>query len=485
MERFTLGIGLAIAAAAVLIFVIELLRGSPLHEIFLTSVALAVAAIPEGLPVALTVALAIATRRMARRHVVIRRLVAVEALGSCTCVASDKTGTLTVNQLTTRRLAFPEQEPWTVSGEGVVPEGAIGTPRGALTEDDERLLARLVRAAALCNEGALAHRDGQWTAHGDAVDVALLVLAHKAGVRRHEVLAGLPLVKSIPYESERRFAATLHQADGTRLAFVKGALERVLPMCSRMATVAGDRPLDRGAVERQAHALTAAGYRVLAVASGESPEIRDAEWSEADLRDLTLLGLAGMTDPLRPEARSAVEACRQAGIRVAMVTGDHPQTALAVARELTLADRIEQVVTGPQLAEAEQAGPERIDALTGHAAVFARVEPQQKHALVESLTRQGHFVAVTGDGANDAPALRAAHVGIAMGRRGTDVARESADLILTDDNFASIVSGVQEGRVAYNNVRKVIFLLVSTGAAEVVIMLLALVAGLPSRSSIG
>lgn len=479
MEKFTVGIAIAVLAAALMIFAAELGRGTPLFDIFFLAVALAVSAIPEGLPVALTVALAVAMRRMARRHVIIRRMVAAEALGSCTYIASDKTGTLTMNELTVRRLVFPEQEPWEVTGEGRLPEGHILTPDGAPTPQAQALLERLAAAVVLCNEAWLAHRDGAWVHDGDAVDVALLVMAYKAGVTQAEALNTFPLLAQMPFESERQFAATLHQGDGRSMVFVKGALERLLPMCTQMATPQGDDPLHAGVVEQQALALAAGGYRVLAVAAGSLPFNPDGEFSEQHLQDLTLLGLVAMLDPLRPEAKAAVVACRHAGLSVAMVTGDHPLTALAIARDLDLAASPDEVVTGPELKQAEQRGDAALDALTAQARVFARVEPQQKLRIVQSLIRHGHFVAVTGDGANDAPALRAAHVGVAMGKSGTDVARESAELIITDDNFASIVAGVEEGRVAYRNVRKVIFLLVSTGAAEIVLFALALLAGLP------
>jgi magnesium-transporting ATPase (P-type) len=232
-------------------------------------------------------------------------------------------------------------------------------------------------------------------------------------------------------------------------------------------------------VERQALALAASGYRMLAVAAGSLSFNPNGEFSDQHLQDLTLVGLIAMIDPLRPEVKAAVVACRHAGIRVAMVTGDHPLTALAIARDLDLAASPDEVVTGPEIKKAEQSGEAALDALTARARVFARVEPQQKLRIVQSLIRQGHFVAVTGDGANDAPALRASHVGVAMGKSGTDVARESAELIITDDHFASIVAGVEEGRIAYRNVRKVIFLLVSTGGAEIVLFTLGLLAGLP------
>ena len=475
MRRFTHWVAAAVGVAALVLAAVSLARGMPLSEVFLLAVALAVSAIPEGLPVALTVALAISMRRMARRHVIVRRLLAVEALGSCTFIATDKTGTLTVNQLTVRRIGLPDGRVWEVTGEGLAPEGRVLTSRGEPDADEERLLRRIALAAVLPNEGFLGQRDGHWVAGGDTVDVALLVLAHKVGVVREEALNANPELGLIPFESERLYAASLNRTPEGAQVFVKGAVERLLPMCTRMATPAGDEPLDRARVEAQVLALARDGYRVLALAAGDWPP--GTPFEEARLGGLTFLGLLAMLDPLRPEAKAAVAACREAGIEVAMVTGDHPATALAIARELDLAREPAQVVTGVQLRRLGT-GPELERVVLG-ARVFARVEPRQKLDIVHVLERAGHFVAVTGDGANDAPALRAAEVGVAMGKSGTDVARESADLIITDDNFASIVAGIEEGRIAYGNVRKVIYLLVSTGAAEIVLFGLALFTGLP------
>ncbi len=474
MERFTINVAILVGFAVLLLAGASLARGEPLAQIFLQAVALAVSAIPEGLPVALTVALAIGMRRMARRNVIVRKLVAVEALGSCTYIASDKTGTLTVNQLTARRAALPGLEPWEITGEGLVPEGGVITPAGAPSAEEAALYERLCLAAVLSNEGFLGLKSGSWTQHGDAVDVALLVMAHKQGITRGEASNRCPEIDSIPFESERLLSASLNRREDTTWAFVKGALERLLPLCSRRAAIGGDQPLEPQQLVTQAETLAAAGYRVLALASGVVSMPPGAVFSEEHLRDLTFLGLVGLIDPLRPEAPSAVAACADAGVRVAMVTGDHPATALALARELGLAQHPSQVVTGPELREAENPA-ERV--LSSR--VFARIEPQQKQDILQYLQSNGHFVAMTGDGANDAPALRGAHVGVAMGKSGTDLARETADLILTDDNFASIIAGIDEGRVAYANVRKVIFLLVSTGAAEIVLFSLAVVAGLP------
>ncbi len=477
MEVFTHRVALLVGLAALLMAVVALNRGMPLAEIFLLAIALAVSAIPEGLPVALTVALAIGVRRMAKRNVIVRRLVAVETLGSCTYIATDKTGTLTVNELTVTCLALPDQQHWEVTGHGMVPEGSILTPTGELSAKQTARLIQLCQAAVLANDGFLARRNHTWTHHGDAVDVALLVMAHKANIIKDETTDTFPELATIPFESERLFSASLNEYQGKQMAFVKGALERLLPMCSSMAGPDQDAHLDQDQLETAAHQLASQGYRVLALASGDIDLAPEEVFSEEHLHNLTLLGLVGMIDPLRPEAKSAISNCLQAGVEVAMVTGDHPATALTIARDLGLATTRDQIITGMALRQAKN--EEEFDSLTRSTHVFARVEPQQKLDIVQSLQRHGHFVAVSGDGANDAPALRAAQVGVAMGESGTDVARETAELIITDDNFNSIVAGVEEGRIAYGNVRKVIFLLISTGAAEIVLFTLALFTGLP------
>jgi len=407
----------------------------------------------------------------------VRRLVAVEALGSCTYIATDKTGTLTVNELTVKRLALPYQDDWEISGQGMIPQGTFITPAGSPTLEEEARLIRLCQAAVLTNDGFLGHRNNTWVHHGDAVDIALLVMAHKANIIKAEVANAFPELATIPFESERLFSASLNEHQGKSQAFVKGALERLLPMCSKMVAPGQDGDLDREYLEDRAQQLASQGYRVLALASGDIKLEPGDVFSEEHLHNLTLIGLVGMIDPLRPEARTAVNNCRRAGIEVAMVTGDHPATAYAIARDLGLAEEREEIVTGAELRQATH--QTELDRLTQHVHVFARVEPQQKLDIVQSLQRNGHFVAVSGDGANDAPALRAAQVGVAMGKSGTDVARETAELIITDDNFNSMVAGVEEGRIAYANVRKVIFLLISTGAAEIVLFTLALLTGLP------
>ncbi len=478
MERFTHRIAVAVGVSALVMAAIAFSRGTPLDEVFLMAVALAVSAIPEGLPVALTVALAVGMQRMAKRNVIVRRLVAVESLGSCTFIATDKTGTLTENRLAVTRIVFPcGGDPWEITGDALEPSGAVLAPTGSPSPEGQAMLARLCRAAVLANEGFLGHRDGVWVSYGDAVDVALLVMAHKAGFVRAEAVTACAEIDIIPFESERQFSSSLNEVDGQRQAFVKGAVERLLPFCSGMAMPDGSSSLDRTMIEAQAEALASEGYRVIALASGAIGFGPDEVFSEEHLSGLTFLGLVGIIDPLRREAKSAVTACRAAGIEVAMVTGDHPTTAATIAKELDLIHSQDQVVTGRALKRCDDEA--EANQLVRQARVFARVEPQQKLDIVQSLQRDGYFVAVSGDGANDAPALRAAQVGVAMGKSGTDVARESADIIITDDNFASIVSGVEEGRIAYANVRKVTFLLISTGAAELVLFTLALLTNLP------
>jgi P-type Ca2+ transporter type 2C len=460
MERFARVVALVVAVVAVAIATLGILaQGRAVGEMLLFAVAVAVSAVPESMPIILTVTLAVASVRMARRGVIVRRLAAVEGLGSCTLIASDKTGTLTCNELTVRAIVLPGGETYDVTGEGFVPEGHVLLHGNPVTAVEGQDLASLLRAVVLCNEGDLHRSDDVWTWRGDPTDIALLSAGHKAGVNREAMLDLFPLEGQVPFEPEHRYAATFHEVDGVTRSFVKGAPERVLSMCEANT---------HGLLNwhAKAEALARSGYRVLAVAEGWGPE----------LSGLTFLGFVGMIDPLRHGARDAVEECRDAGIAVCMVTGDHPVTALAIARELGLASRENQVVTGAML---EGKSAPELEKILRTVRVFARVMPRQKLELVEAARRAGHLVAVTGDGVNDAPALRAANIGVAMGRGGTDVAREAAELVISDDNFATIVAGVEEGRIAYENVRKAIYLLISTGAAEVVLVLLALLAGLP------
>jgi len=466
LAGFGRAVGLIIAVVVAVLALIYALHGAPLVQIFFMAVALAVGAIPEGLPVAITVALAIASARMAGRNVVVRLLPAVEGLGSCTLIASDKTGTLTRNELMVRQVVLPDAGSLEVTGEGYRPVGHVRTQDGGVPSEAQWLaLRRLVECGLLCNEASYQPHNGDVEHLGDTVDVALQALAAKIGLWRDDLLRDRPERAAIPFEPARRFAATVHGMDDGLLACVKGAAETVLPMCTH--------ELDRAAILAKVDRLAGAGFRVLALAAGAVTDL--AALHRDGPRRLEFLGLVALIDPLRAEVPAAVASCRDAGIAVCMVTGDHPATALAIARDLGLATRPDQVMTGVELA----ALPDDADLMEMDKRVFARVEPVQKTEIVRRLQAGGEIVAVTGDGVNDAPALHAADIGVAMGRAGTDVARGAAELILTDDNFASLVAGVEEGRVAYDNVRKVVFLLISTGAGELVLFALSILVGLP------
>ncbi len=470
MERFTnyVAVGTVIAAAGIGLLG-SVLWGYTLVEAFFFVVALAVAAIPEGLPVAITVALAVATTRMARRNVIVRNLTAVEGLGSCTLIATDKTGTLTCNELTVREICLANGDLFPVSGEGFVPKGEVffgHRPEGKSNRVD---LDALIQAVVLCNEADLHQRNGDWVWHGDAVDIAALNVGVKLGIQREQTLESCPQVGSIPFESEHQFAASFHRIANRIEVFVKGAPERIFEMC-------GEEVGARAKHEEIALEMASRGFRVIAVASGEVQGGLRSNEIPPQPKGLNLLGFLGMIDPLRAGAKEAVAQCQRAGVLVSMVTGDHRVTALAIARDLGLAHRDDQVVTASDL---EGKSVEQLGAMIERVRVFVRVTPRQKLQIVEAARKAGHYVAVTGDGVNDAPALQAANIGVAMGKAGTDVAREAADLVISDDNFSSIVGGIEEGRIAYDNIRKVIYLLISMGAAELLMVLLAVLSGLP------
>lgn len=476
MERFSQVVAYSVLVAAALIAVIGVLfRGYAVNDMFLFGVALAVSAIPEGLPVALTVALAIAATRMARRGVIVRRLAAVEGLGSCTFIGCDKTGTLTCNELTVRAVCLPDGQIFSVTGEGFTPTGEIQHNGQPVLPGDNPALSELARVAILCNEGDLHQRNDAWVWRGDPTDVALLSMGHKLGLVREAVLSQYPQVNEIPFEPERQYAATYHSSEDQVFVYVKGAPERVLAMCRLSDQVETSQHL-----LLLAESLAERGFRVLALAEGSVSGELDSAQTPPEPEDLTFLGFVGMIDPLRSNVREAVASCHAAGITVCMITGDHPVTALAISRDLGLAHVANQVITGSEL---EKMSSEQVREAIKYTRVFARASPRQKLELVEAARQIGHYVAVTGDGVNDAPALRQANIGVAMGRSGTDVARDAAELVLSDDNFASIVAGVEEGRIAYDNIRKVIYLLISTGAAEVILLGLAILTGWPSTSA--
>ncbi|HSK20187.1 MAG TPA: HAD-IC family P-type ATPase [Longimicrobiales bacterium] len=463
MHRFGRRVGWAVGVLAVVVLIVGLLRGLSASEIFLTAVALAVSAIPEGLPVVMTVTLAIGVGRMARRQAIIRSLPAVETLGSTTVIGSDKTGTLTRNEMTVTAIA---------AGGRVLEMDDLVREPAAL---DEPLRLTLL-AGVLANEAdpaALEHAETQ----GDPTEVALLQAARSTGTPPSELRARHPEVNVIPFEPEQRWMATLNRVPGGTLAiFLKGAPEVVLERCDRQLTARGtEEPIDRDAAAAAARELGARGLRVLAMAYRA---VDREQLSEADVRaGFVFLGAQGMEDPVRPEAVAAVRAAHTAGIRVLMLTGDHVDTARNVGSQLGLgAGPDPRAVEGRSL---DALSDEELTLIIRDVDVYARVTPKHKLRLVQSLMAQGEIVAVTGDGVNDAPALRAAHLGIAMGKGGTDVAREASDMILADDNFATITAAIEEGRTIFGNVRKVAFFLLSTAVAEVITILVALLAGWP------
>ncbi|HET8996037.1 MAG TPA: cation-translocating P-type ATPase [Acetobacteraceae bacterium] len=457
-QRLTVfGRQIAIVALAIcaLIFAMGLLRGEPPLLMLLTALSLAVAAIPEALPAVVTVLLALGAGRMARAQALIRRLPAVETLGSVTTICSDKTGTLTRNEMRATE-AF-------VGGRRIALDGLdpAGTPDDAL-----------LRGMALCNDVAAAE-DGVL---GDPTEVALWRAAADLGLDKAALEHQAPRVFDVPFDSERKRMTTLHSAPDGLIAYVKGAPETVLPRCRSIVTQAGDQLIDLPAVTGTAEQMAADGLRVLAVARRRWDGPVDAPSAEALERDLVLLGLVGLLDPPRPETRQAVATCREAGITPVMITGDHPATARAIARRIGVLDDTASVLTGRDLAALSDADlQQRVQSI----AVYARVDPAQKIRIVTALQSAGEIVAMTGDGVNDAPALARADIGVAMGRIGTDVARESASLVLLDDNFATIVAAVREGRRIYDNIRKFIRFVVTCNAAEIWTIFLAPFLGLP------
>ena len=480
MEKFIKQISIFIIALSVILAVILRMQGMDITAIFFFVVALAVSAIPEGLPVALTVALSIATKRMAKRNVIVRKLTSVESLGSCTVIASDKTGTLTVNEQTAKIILLSNGNQYAIEGQGYNGDGKIIDSQGKtidLSVNDD--IAKIAHIAVFANEGTLTKENDKWTYHGDAMDVALLGMSYKLGINPEKLLEKEKPIGKIPYESERKFSASFCSENDSVFIGIKGAVETILDFCTSMSVNGEIREIDKEKIIADAVKLAKGGYRVLAFASGEYKEYQKKEvYDNEDIPTLTFYGLVGFIDPLRPEAKISVEQCKDAGIKVIMITGDHPETAATIARELGIANENTPVVTGQMLADAGAYDSPAYEQLTSSTTVFARVSPTQKLEIVDVLIRDGEFVAVTGDGVNDAPALKRANIGVAMGS-GTDVAKEVGSMIVVDDNFSSIVAGVEEGRFAFDNVRKVIYLLISTGAAEIILFLASIFVGLP------
>ncbi|MBB3332116.1 magnesium-transporting ATPase (P-type) [Halomonas campaniensis] len=451
-------------------------RHYDLLETFLAAVSLAVAAIPEGLPAIMTITLAIGVQRMAVRNAIIRRLPAVETLGSVTTICTDKTGTLTRNEMTVKTLLTAE-ESYEVSGVGYAPHGGIHHAGEEVALEQHPVLAEALRAILLCNDAELQRRDGGWHLEGDPTEGALVVAGLKAGLDAREVARHYPRDDVIPFESLYKFMVTLHHhhEGGQRLLFLKGAPERVLAVCDRERTRDGDRPLDRPRWEQRMDAIAARGQRLLAVAlKPMDEERRTLAFPDVEAGGLTLVAVCGIIDPPREEAIAAVRQCQQAGIVVKMITGDHAVTARAIADELGIRTA-GGVVPGHVL---EPLSDGELEALVREVDVFARATPEHKLRLVRALQAGGQVVAMTGDGVNDAPALKRADVGVAMGIKGSEAAREAAAMVLADDNFASIAHAVEEGRTVYDNLRKAILYILPTSGGEALTIMAAVLLGM-------
>lgn len=474
MDRFARQVTFVVLAVALLVFAYAVWAQSyPLTEAFMVVVGLVVAAIPEGLPAVMTITLAVGVRRMARRNAIIRRLPAVETLGAVSVICSDKTGTLTRNEMTVRSIATAGGV-IEVEGAGYRPEGGFRVAGEPLEARADPVLQELSLAAMLCNDAAVRQTADNWIVDGDPMEGALLSMAFKAG-HDENARRRLPRLDEIPFDSRHRYMATLHVAeDQLPVVYVKGAPERILEMCDTLVSVDGPTVLDASRWRQQTEALAAQGQRVLGLARLGLAAGCDKISPAGIERGLSLLGLVGLIDPPRPEAIAAVSDCRAAGIRVKMITGDHAATARAIAVQLKL-DEDPKVLTGQQL---DGLDSDALRAQAQEAAVFARTSPEHKLRLVEALQADGSIIAMTGDGVNDAPALKRADVGVAMGGKGTEAAKEAAAVVLADDNFASIVAAVREGRTVYDNLVKVIAWTLPTNGGESFIIILAILFGM-------
>ncbi len=481
ITRFSHLLLYVILALAAVTVAVGLLRGQSPIAMFMAAVALAVGAIPEGLPAAVTITLAIGVARMAKRRAIIRKLPAVETLGSTTVICSDKTGTLTENQMTVQAI-WSGMSHYEVSGTGYAPLGRIVCQDG-VDQEFSPALAECLRAGLLCNDSRLFKEDGAWQIQGDPTEAALVVVAVKAGFKVRETAERYPRLDAIPFESGQQYMATLHDAGmgQPRLVYIKGAVEQVLPRCETMLDEQG-KPvsLDPDRINRRVEHMAARGLRVLALARHELPGEKTTLHHDDLDHGLIFLGLQGMIDPPRQEAVAAVAVCRRAGIRVKMITGDHPATAVAIAGQIGLYEEANSatgpgsVLTGTDL---EQVPDNELPLVVEETDVFARATPEEKIRLVRALQKNGHVVAMTGDGVNDAPALKQADIGVAMGITGTDVAREAADMVLTDDNFSSIEAAVEEGRGVFDNLTKFIVWTLPTNLGEGLVIMAAIFLG--------
>jgi len=475
MDRFgrQLTAGIVVLAAITMLFGI-LVRDYTMAEMFLAAVGLAVAAIPEGLPAIMTITLALGVQRMVQRNAIVRRLPAVETLGSVTVICSDKTGTLTRNEMTAQSICTLEGC-FAVSGVGYEPDGQIRHNEQEATQENSADLYSLLQAGLLCNDAVLQQESQGWTTQGDPTEIALLTLAYKAGFDSAQCAQRFPREDAIPFESEHKFMATLHH-DGLshHFIYVKGAPERVLDMCVHQRSSGQDQPIDHEYWQQQMQRMASQGKRVLAIAERVMDKAPADGLHYGELNhELTLLGLVGIIDPPRTEAISAVEACHNAGIRVKMITGDHALTAVSIGKQLGIGDG-HTVITGQQIDDMNEA---ELQQKVMSVDVFARTSPEHKLQLVQALQAEGQVLAMTGDGVNDAPSLKQANIGIAMGNNGTEVAKEASEMVLTDDNFATIASAVGEGRTVYDNLKKSILFILPTNGGEALTLMAAILLG--------
>jgi magnesium-transporting ATPase (P-type) len=452
-----------------------LVRSFSFSELFFASVALAVAAIPEGLPAIITITMAIGVQRMARRNAIIRRLPAVETLGSVTVICSDKTGTLTRNEMTVTSIITAEER-YQVQGAGYDPQGRFTRHGQEISPEDDALLIELARAGLLCNDGSLVQQDGQWRVQGNPTEGALITLGMKAGQDIALISREYPRVDTIPFESEHKFMATLHHDhSGHGFIYLKGAPEQVLDMCSRQRSSGDDHPINIEYWKNEIENIARQGQRTLAVAYLAVGEKRELSFGDVDVKSgLTLLGLFGLIDPPRKEAVAALQSCRSAGIRVKMITGDHSLTAAAIGEQIGM-ERTAEAISGRMLDTLEN---DHLGVLVQKTDIFARVSPEHKLRLVKALQAGDQVVAMTGDGINDAPALKRADVGVAMGLKGTEAAKEAAEVVLADDNFATIVHAVEEGRTVYDNIKKTLVFVLPTNGAQAGIIIASVMMGI-------
>ena len=463
-----------------MLFGLGLLRGTAFLELLMTSISLAVAAVPEGLPAVVTVALSIGVLRMARRRALVRRLAAVETLGSASVICTDKTGTLTVGEMTVRALYVADQT-YEVTGEGYGPDGEVRFDGRKAETRHAAALLELATVLLGCNNAHLVHEEGTWKTVGDPTEGALLAAGAKAGGDRERIEAELPKQNEIPFDSDRKRSTVIRQMPGGKLrALVNGAPGVLLERCTSLYTGTGVRTLteeDRERILAQSSSMAKQALRVLGSAYGDLNDISlDSFSADAVERDLVFVGLTGMHDPPRPESKDAIAKCRAAGIRVVMITGDHPHTAVAIADELGIA----QGAVAVRGTDMDKMTDEELLLRAPEVAVYARVTANHKLRIIRALKASGAVVAMTGDGVNDAPAIKGADIGIAMGKSGTEVTRQAADLIITDDNFATIVAAVEEGRGIYDNIRKTLQYLLAGNTGELMLMTISVAAGLPS-----